>query len=284
MNRSDYADFNALRWRVYFILVISYMLVFFHRMAPAAVASDLMQSFHTTGAALGSLAAMYYYVYTAMQVPSGILADTLGPRVSVTIGSLVAGAGSILFGLADDFAMASVGRFLVGLGVSVVFVGLMRSNAVWFSDRHYGRVSGLTLLLGNLGSIMAAAPLAWALGVLSWREIFVGIGVMSLLMSVITWLAVRNQPQEAGFPRYAKWRACPRMQDRIRTGSARSRRYTAIWRHGRAFGSIWVSPATCSVLSACGVCRYCRTCTVCHAPTHRCTPLSAWSVSRSAAC
>ena len=64
-----------------------------------------------------------------MQVPSGILADTLWSKVSVTIGSLVAGIGSILFGLADDFAMASVGRFLVGLGVSVVFVGLMRSNA-----------------------------------------------------------------------------------------------------------------------------------------------------------
>ena len=209
MNQGDYAAFNSLRWRIYFILVISYMLVFFHRMAPAAVASDLMQSFHTTGAALGSLAAMYYYVYTAMQVPSGILADTLGPRVSVTIGSLVAGIGSILFGLADDFAMASVGRFLVGLGVSVVFVGLMRSNAVWFSDRHYGRVSGLTLLLGNLGSIMAAAPLAWALGVLSWREIFVGIGMMSLLMAVATWLAVRNQPQEAGFPSVREMEGLP---------------------------------------------------------------------------
>jgi len=205
----DYAAFNALRWRVYIILVISYMLVFFHRMAPAAVASDLMQSFETSGAALGSLAAMYYYVYTAMQIPSGVLADTLGPRVSVTVGSLVAGLGSILFGLAGDFAMASVGRFLVGLGVSVVFVGLMRSNAVWFSDRNYGRISGLTLLLGNLGSIMAAAPLAWALGVFSWREIFVGIGVSSLVMALLTWVLVRNQPQEAGFPSVREMEGMP---------------------------------------------------------------------------
>lgn len=209
MNRYDHAAFNALRWRVYVILVVSYMLVFFHRMAPAAVAADLMQSFQTTGAALGSLAAMYYYVYTAMQVPSGILADTLGPRVSVTVGSVVAGLGSVLFGLADDFSTASVGRFLVGLGVSVVFVGLMRSNAMWFSDRHYGRISGLTLLLGNLGSIMAAAPLAWLLGVFSWREIFVAIGVASLVMAVVTWLMVRNQPQEAGFPSVREMEGLP---------------------------------------------------------------------------
>lgn len=209
MTDPAHARFNAARWRIYAILVISYTLVFFHRMAPAAVASDLMQAFQTTGAALGSLAAMYYYVYTAMQIPSGILADTLGPRISVTVGSLVAGLGSILFGVAGEFGTASVGRFLVGLGVSVVFVGLMRSNAVWFSDRHYGRVSGLTLLLGNLGSIMAAAPLAWALGFFSWREIFVAIGVASLVMALLTWLTVRNQPEDLGLPSVREMEGLP---------------------------------------------------------------------------
>lgn len=197
---THYPGFERARWIIYGVLVISYMLVFFHRMAPAAVASELMLAFQTSAAALGSLAATYYYIYTAMQVPSGILADTLGPRISVTTGALVAGVGSILFGMAPDFTIASVGRFLVGLGVSVVFVGLMRSNTVWFSEQHYGRISGLTLLLGNLGSILAAAPLAWALGVFTWREIFVGIGGLSLLMAGLSLWLVRNRPQDLGYP------------------------------------------------------------------------------------
>ncbi len=195
-----YRRFNRVRWLIYAVLVISYMLVFFHRVAPAGVATELMLAFGTSGAALGSLAATYFYVYTAMQLPSGVLADTLGPRLSVTAGSLVAGAGSILFGAAPDFELASLGRFLVGLGVSVVFVGLMRSNAVWFSERHYGRVSGLTLLLGNLGAISAAGPLAWVLGFFTWREVFVGIGAVSLAMAVVTWLLVRNRPEDLGLP------------------------------------------------------------------------------------
>ena len=131
------------------------MLVFFHRIAPGVVAGDLMQAFQTSGAALGSLAATYYYVYTVMQIPAGVLADTLGPRVSAGMGALIAGGGSILFGLAPDFGIASLGRFLVGLGVSVVFVGLMRSNTVWFSERRYGMISGLTILLGNIGAMLA---------------------------------------------------------------------------------------------------------------------------------
>jgi sugar phosphate permease len=196
----QYRQFNRLRWTLYSVLVVSYMMAFFHRMAPGVVAGELMQAFQTSGAALGSLAAMYFYVYTAMQLPAGVLADTLGPRVSAGVGSLVAGIGSILFGLAPDFATASAGRLLVGLGVSVVFVGLMRSNTVWFSERRYGAVSGLTLFLGNLGSILAAGPLALLLGWYSWRSVFVAAGLVSLVLAGLTFWKVRNRPEDAGFP------------------------------------------------------------------------------------
>lgn len=192
--------FEITRWSVFAVLVVAYMSVYFHRMAPGVVAGELMASFQTTGAALGSLAAMYYYVYTAMQVPAGVLADTVGIRAVAALGNVVAGVGSILFGLAESFEMASAGRFLVGLGVSVIFVGLMKSNTVWFSERRYGLVSGLTLFLGNLGSVLAAGPLAFALTLWSWREVFVGLGIGSLLFGVLSLLIVRNRPEDAGFP------------------------------------------------------------------------------------
>jgi sugar phosphate permease len=196
----DPRRFQWVRWSIYAVLILAYMSVFFHRMAPAVVSAELMTAFHTTGAALGSLAAMYYYVYTAMQLPAGVLADTVGTRSVATLGNLVAGVGSILFGLAETMEMAMAGRFLVGLGVSVIFVGLMKSNTVWFRERIYGLISGVTLLLGNIGSVLAAGPLAWLLGHVSWRSAFVGIGVLSLLLALLSLLIVRNRPEHAGFP------------------------------------------------------------------------------------
>lgn len=196
----DARQFQQVRWSIYAVLVLAYMSVFFHRMAPAVVSAELMTAFHTTGAALGSLAAMYYYIYTAMQIPAGVLADTVGTRVVATLGNLVAGIGSIVFGLAETMEMALMGRFLVGLGVSVIFVGLMKSNTVWFRERIYGLISGVTLLLGNIGSVLAAGPLAWLLGHVSWRSAFVGIGVFSLLLAALSLLIVRNRPEHAGFP------------------------------------------------------------------------------------
>ncbi len=196
----DQAHFVRVRWLIYAILAAAYILVFFHRIAPAVVSADLMKAFGATGAALGSLAAMYYYIYTVMQIPAGVLADTLGARISVTLGNAISGVGSIVFGMADTFWEASVGRALVGLGVSVVFVGLMKSNTLWFRDRDYGFISGLTLLMGNVGAILATGPLAGLLMLWSWRTVFVALGGIALLLAVVSWLKVRNTPEEAGFP------------------------------------------------------------------------------------
>lgn len=191
---------RRLRWSAFLLLALAYVLAFFHRVAPASIATELQLAFNASGAVLGGLAAMYFYIYTVMQIPTGILVDTLGVRKIATLGGLVAGAGSILFGLADTLFIASLGRLLVGLGVSVIFISLMKLNAVWFHDRHFGTMGGLTILIGNLGAVLAASPLVWALAFTSWRGIFVAVGAFSLLLGVLTWFLVRNHPGEVGFP------------------------------------------------------------------------------------
>src|SRR5512146_2736035 len=153
-----------------------------------------------TAFAVGGLAATYFYVYMVMQVPTGILVDTLGSSRGAAIGGVIGGIGSLLFGMADTLALASAGRLLVGLGVSVTFIALLKLTAAWFHDRHFATMTGATLLLGNAGSLLAAAPLAWALGYVSWRTVFVAVGVLSLLLAVLAWWWVRNHPGEAGLP------------------------------------------------------------------------------------
>lgn len=192
-------QFEAAKWSIFSILILTYILVYFHRMAPGVVSDYLMADFQITGTSLGALSAIYFFVYAAMQLPSGVLADTLGTRTSIIAGNLTAGLGSIFFGMASSFEMACAGRFLVGLGVSVVFVSIMKNNAVWFHAKVFGLMSGVTLLIGNLGSVTAAGPLSALLSIFTWRSIFVGIGLISLLLAVAGFLVVRNRPEDLGF-------------------------------------------------------------------------------------
>lgn len=191
--------FNKIRWTVFTLLTLSFILGFFHRFAPGAFAEAVRGEFHISAAALGTLASMHFYTYTVMQIPSGILIDRYGARVNVSIGAVIAGLGSILFGWAPTFALASLGPFIVGLGVSTIFVGIMKSNTLWFRENQYGWISGITMLLGNLGSVLAAGPLAALLGWFSWRSIFITAGCLSIVLSFFTYILVRDSPQQAGF-------------------------------------------------------------------------------------
>jgi sugar phosphate permease len=200
LSPAQQSQLQRLRWTAFIVVGFAFVLSFFHRFAPAAIASDLQTAFQIHSAALGGLAATYFYVYTVMQIPTGVLADTLGPRRIVAAGGVIAGLGSLLFGLADCFNLATLGRLLVGLGVSVTFIALLKLNAAWFNERHFGTLAGLTILLGNLGAVLAASPLAWALGYVSWRDVFVVVGLLSLFLAWLAWWLVRDNPAQVGLP------------------------------------------------------------------------------------
>ncbi len=190
--------FVATRRVVFAIVLASFVLSFFHRTAPAAIAGELTGAFAISGAVLGTLAATYFYVYTLLQVPVGVLADTLGPRVILAGGSLVAGAGSLAFGLAPTWEVAAIGRTLVGVGVSTAFIAILKISAVWFPANRFATLNGVTMFAGNCGAVIAGAPLAWLVTQASWRTVFVGLALTSFALAAATWRFVRDRPEALG--------------------------------------------------------------------------------------
>ncbi|AOY75718.1 MFS transporter [Clostridium formicaceticum] len=191
---------KTYRWYVWGALVIAYIIVFFHRLSIAVVREELVEAFDITSTTFANLGSAYFYPYMVMQIPSGILADSLGARKTVTLGTLVAAIGSILFGYAPTIAVAFLGRFLVGIGVSVVFIAILKVQSQWFFEREFATMSGLTAFMGNLGGIFAQTPLAVLVAYFTWRTTFIGIGVISLGIALLCYMVVRNSPADMGLP------------------------------------------------------------------------------------
>jgi sugar phosphate permease len=193
------ARFVHARRIVFGIVLASFVLSFFHRTAPAAIAGELARAFAINSALLGTLAATYFYVYTLLQIPVGVLADTLGPRRILAVGSTIAGLGSLTFALAPTWEVAAAGRTLVGIGVSVAFIAILKISAVWFPANRFATLNGITMFAGNLGAVIAGAPLAWLVTRTSWRSVFVGLAALSLALAIATWAKVRDRPGDLGF-------------------------------------------------------------------------------------
>ncbi len=194
----------ALAWFIWGLGALFYLAGFFQRVAPAVMTQELMQDFNISASGLGHLSGLYFYAYVAMQIPTGILADTLGPRKLLTAGCMVAGLGTILFALSPGFFWAGLGRLLIGGSVAVAFVGLLKLSSAWFPKKIYAFVAGNALSIGLLGAITAGPPLRFLMDRFHWRQVISLTGLMTLVLGGVIWFVVRDWPQEKGYSGFIK--------------------------------------------------------------------------------
>jgi sugar phosphate permease len=188
------------RWTVFIILAIAYLLVYFHRLSLSVVASNLVKEFNTSASVMGLLGSIYFYCYAVMQLPAGLLSDSIGPRKTVAFFLLIAAVGSVLFGFSPNIRTAFASRILVGFGAAMVFIPTMKILSQWFYPREFAVMAGILNAVGGIGVLAAT----WLLGVMTaafgWRLSFEIIGVITFAIVILNWLIVRDRPQDKGWP------------------------------------------------------------------------------------
>ena len=128
--------------------------------------TELMRDFGIKASQLGQFSAFYFYAYILMQIPTGVLVDSWGARRLLIGGSLAAAAGTLMFGLTTSYLVASIGRAIVGASTAVGWVVTLKLATHWFPKSRFAMLSGLGLMMGNLGALFragAAAPAGRAL-------------------------------------------------------------------------------------------------------------------------
>ena len=188
-----------IAWFVWGLGAFFYLLGFFHRVAPAVMTEELMREFQIGAGALGQLSAYYFYSYVAMQIPTGIIADTWGPRRLLSTGAWVATVGTILFALSPVMWGVSLGRLLIGGSVAVAFVGLLKLANSWFPPRYYAMVSGMALFFGIIGAVFAGNPLRLLMDHYSWRTVMLFAAILSFATGIAIRMFVRDYPHEKGY-------------------------------------------------------------------------------------
>ena len=200
MGTPDFSGMLRYRWWIFITLGLAYFLVYFHRLSLSVVADDLVRDFRTTAAVIGLMGSVYFYCYAVMQLPAGLLADSIGPRKTVTVFLVIAATGSFLFGLAPTIEIAFVGRVLVGFGVSMVFIPTMKILSRWYRPNEFASMAGIFNAVGGIGVLAGTWLLGLAATKMGWRLSFELIAACTLFIVALAWLVVRDRPQDRGWP------------------------------------------------------------------------------------
>ncbi len=189
----------SLAWSIWGLGALLYLVAFYLRVAPAVITDQLMTEFAIGGAALGNLSAFYFYSYVAMQIPTGMIADRWGPRRLLTAGAGVAALGTALFAFAPTIFWANMGRLLIGASVAVAFVSMLKLASHWFAPKQYALASGMALLMGVVGGVVAGVPLRFLVETFGWRPVMGVSAALTAVLCVVTWARVRDDPVERGY-------------------------------------------------------------------------------------
>ena len=125
-----------------------------------------------------------------------MLADTWGPRRTLTASALLMTAGAFLFAAAPSLPVAYAGRVLIGVGVAPVLVNTLKLVSAWFPARAFATMVGLTATVGSLGGFLAGGPFALLVAAVGWRVSFVTVGALTAVVGGALLLAVRDRPAQ----------------------------------------------------------------------------------------
>lgn len=182
------------RWQIFTVLALMFTVGLFYRVSMAVVSRDLAAELGLTAAQLGVMSAIYFYVFAFAQIPLGPLIDRYGARMAVSLLGVVTTCGSLTFALAPNYLTALAGRGLLGLGTAGVLMGSLKIFTNWFSQQEFPRVSGFVIAVGNLGSVSATAPLAFAITLFTWRPTFLAMTVVQAAVTISVFLIARDAP------------------------------------------------------------------------------------------
>lgn len=225
-------------------LIAMYFFSYYYRISPAVIAPYLMQEFSLGAERLGVLGSLFFCVFAFAQFPLGPALDSIGPRKVLTTLSAIAVLGSLVFALAPSFGVSLVGRALMGLGISGMFMGNLFVVAIWYPPASFATLAGVVSALGNVGALTAAVPLALLAESAGWRASFIIFAGINSLLALSIWLTVRDRPPGEEVLSRPKYRAGSAYWEILKTPSFWGVSFMLFFASGAFFSlqSLWGGP------------------------------------------
>jgi len=181
-------------WAVWAAAIAVYVLAVFHRTSLGVAGLQAAERFGISSAQLSTFTILQVAVYAAMQLPVGALLDRFGSKRLLGVGLTLLTAAQLGFAFVESYPAALACRVLLGMGDAMVFISVLRLVAVWFSPRRTPMVTQLTGVLGQLGALAAAGPLAAALAHFGWTPSYTVAASVGVLTGIALIAVVRDTP------------------------------------------------------------------------------------------
>ncbi len=181
---------------VWLISVSFVLFQFFLQLSSGVVIGTIMNEMQLSALTAGLLSSAFYVVYTALQIPVGILFDRKNARLLQATSALVCSIGCFVFAGSSSLVGLFLGRLLIGTGSAFAFVGLSHVLRQRYPLKQFAFMIGFSETLGFIATLIGMLALGALVTEWGWRRFIYAAGVAGLVISYLCWKYISNSNQQ----------------------------------------------------------------------------------------
>jgi len=187
---------NGYRGYVLGALLLAYILNFIDRVIIAYLSKPIIEEFGLAYWQFGLLSGIAFATfYTFLGIPIARLAEHFNRVWIIGVSIIFWSIMTALCGLATSFIMLLIFRLGVGVGEAGLTPPANSLIADYFKPKSRPVALAIYSTGITIGSLCAALFVALLLGVVTWRETFIAIGLCGIPVGVIFLLTVKEPPR-----------------------------------------------------------------------------------------
>ena len=193
------------RWVMLSLLLVISMVTYIDRVNVSIAGKYIRDIYGLSSVEMGQIFSAFVFGYALFQIPSGWLADRVGPRRLLTFAILwwslftavTALAGTLftvhLLGVLGSFILM---RFLIGAGEAAAYPNFNRVIAFWMAPGDRAFANSLVLGASGLGAALTPPLIVWIMETYGWQESFYVCGVIGVGVAVVWYRYSADLPQD----------------------------------------------------------------------------------------
>ncbi len=181
-----------LLWFGFLLAVITYL----DRVCISAAAPYITDELHLTTAQMARVLSAFALAYAVFEIPSGWLADVIGPRKVLTRIVVWWSAFTMLTGAATGYSSLVATRFLFGAGEAGALPSASNAVSHWFPLSERGKANGAILFGTRVGGMVGVPLVLLLITRWGWRASFVIVGSIGLVWAAAWFVWYRDRPSE----------------------------------------------------------------------------------------
>jgi len=196
--------YRKISWRILPLLFVGYVFAYLDRINIGFAGLQMKADLGFDDAVYGLAAGIFFIGYIICEVPSNLLLQKVGARLTMTRIMVCWGAVSCCMLLVQSAQSFYALRFLLGVFEAGFSPGVMLYLTFWYPKQRIGQMTAL-FLSGSTIAGLVGAPVSGlimdhmndVLGLRSWQWLFLLEGIPSVVLGLAAFLLLADTPQSA---------------------------------------------------------------------------------------